>query len=102
MNRSDSFEVHIDFAQRDPHDGRAAKNISFPFTVRSLADAPQIGDQFILPTWDHANDRDSSRLVKVVARRVGVSLGPGDMHRRLDSMYVTVMVDEVPKTDPRF
>jgi hypothetical protein len=41
-------------------------------------------------------------LVKIVARRVGVSLSERDMHREIRDQWVTLLVDDADEDGPDF
>jgi hypothetical protein len=85
--------VHVNFNMQVPGD-RTDEHPSFPFSVPSLGDVPVAGDYCGMPRWSAKDSREYHELVKVVARRVYIQLGPGDMHRDLEDLIVTLLVEK--------
>lgn len=92
--------VHVNFNMIVPGP-RSDEHPSFPFSVPSLGDVPSVGDYCAIPRWHHRENREYHQTVKVVARRVYIQLGPGDTHRDLEDMIVTLLVAEA-KDAPDF
>jgi hypothetical protein len=82
------------------HDGnRADEHPSFQFYVKSLGDVPAVGDYVSMPTWNHEQNRPSSRLVKVTARRVLMYPPPeaGRYEEEDEISYIVTLMVEIPE-----
>jgi len=94
--------VHVNFNLVNHSGGRAIEHVGFPFTLPSLSDVPDTGDYFVLQRYNANEKKEYNTMTMVVGRLVHVVLDNADMHREVQSIVVTLMLDDQLTNTPDF